>query len=335
MTALSEYARLESGGLWRPAPDIARRDVVVSFGEATLVIADGAGRALSHWSLPAIERVGTDAEGATYAPGVDAGETLDLTDPSMIAAIEKVRRVLARGQARPRRLRFGLYGATAVAVVAVAIFWLPGALTQQALSVVPPAKRTEIGATLLGHLQAQTGPTCRGALGTDALSRLTTRLFGTAPVQVVVVPTDLPAAVALPGDILVLPQPLIAGSSEPAVLAGHLIVAQSGPDPLEPLLDSLGVTTTARLMTTGEIPTDRLQGYAGSLLTTPPVASDPDQLINAFAAAGVALSPFAYSLDPTGETVLHLIEADGLLATPLAEVMSDGDWVSLQGICAD
>lgn len=51
MTALKEYERLESGGLWRMTPQDQRRDVIVSFGDATLVISDSANRALSHWSL--------------------------------------------------------------------------------------------------------------------------------------------------------------------------------------------------------------------------------------------------------------------------------------------
>lgn len=40
MTALREYDRLEATGLWRPGPEEQRREVVVSIGEATLVITD-------------------------------------------------------------------------------------------------------------------------------------------------------------------------------------------------------------------------------------------------------------------------------------------------------
>ena len=50
MTALTEYQRLETSGIWRGAPDEQRRDVTVSLGDATVVIYDGAGRALAHWS---------------------------------------------------------------------------------------------------------------------------------------------------------------------------------------------------------------------------------------------------------------------------------------------
>ena len=40
MTAIKEFERLESLGLWRDLKDSQRREVVVSFGESTLVLSD-------------------------------------------------------------------------------------------------------------------------------------------------------------------------------------------------------------------------------------------------------------------------------------------------------
>ncbi|HEX9857058.1 MAG TPA: hypothetical protein VGA75_01800, partial [Paracoccaceae bacterium] len=58
MTALKKYQKLESPGLWRDTPDAQRREVVVNFGEASLVLSDPRNdSALSHWSLPAVERL--------------------------------------------------------------------------------------------------------------------------------------------------------------------------------------------------------------------------------------------------------------------------------------
>ena len=56
MTALSDYQRLEAPGVWRPSPDAQRRDVIVSLGDATLVLSDQKDAALAHWSLAAVER---------------------------------------------------------------------------------------------------------------------------------------------------------------------------------------------------------------------------------------------------------------------------------------
>jgi hypothetical protein len=49
----------------------------------------------------------------------------------------------------------------------------------------------------------------------------------------------------------------------------------------------------------------------------------------------VPTSPYAYAVDPTGETVLALIEADPFRSKSPQPVLTDGDWISLQAICAD
>ncbi|MEM1073925.1 MAG: hypothetical protein AAGI36_05695, partial [Pseudomonadota bacterium] len=76
MTALKKYARLEASGLWRAAPDEQRREVVVSIGEATLVISDMRDSAITHWSLAAVERSNPGKRPALFHPDGDPGETL-------------------------------------------------------------------------------------------------------------------------------------------------------------------------------------------------------------------------------------------------------------------
>ena len=56
-TVLEKYQRLEAEGVWRPDPDVQRRDVIVSIGEATLILSDLNENALTHWSLPAVKRM--------------------------------------------------------------------------------------------------------------------------------------------------------------------------------------------------------------------------------------------------------------------------------------
>jgi len=59
MTALSKYDRLEATGLWRADPEAQRREVIVSIGNATLVIAD-----INDRHLPPRRRPGRDAGAA-------------------------------------------------------------------------------------------------------------------------------------------------------------------------------------------------------------------------------------------------------------------------------
>ena len=58
MTALTKYQRLECVGLWRLTASAQLREVVVGLRDTTLVLADPRTEmALSHWSLPSVERV--------------------------------------------------------------------------------------------------------------------------------------------------------------------------------------------------------------------------------------------------------------------------------------
>ena len=109
MTALDRYVRLESEALWRDEPGGQRRDVTISFGDATLVIADPTGRPLAHWSLPALIRQNPDAAPAIYAPDDDASETLEIVDTTMVEAIEEVRKALAKSRPHPGKLRHWLH----------------------------------------------------------------------------------------------------------------------------------------------------------------------------------------------------------------------------------
>ena len=54
---------------------------LVSFGNATLVITDGAGRPLTHWSLAAITGCNPGKLPAVFGPGIDDDEdALELDD---------------------------------------------------------------------------------------------------------------------------------------------------------------------------------------------------------------------------------------------------------------
>ncbi|MDZ4134258.1 MAG: hypothetical protein U1D06_01510, partial [Paracoccaceae bacterium] len=146
MTALKKYQKLESPGLWRDTPQAQRREVVVNFGDASLVLSDPRNEAaLSHWSLPAVERLNPGGLPALYAPGPDAVETLELNDPDMIAALETVRGALAHARPRPGRLRGVILAVGSSLILGLGVFWLPGALIKHTASVVPPSMRAQIG----------------------------------------------------------------------------------------------------------------------------------------------------------------------------------------------
>lgn len=337
MTALTEYDRLEATALWRPEGETQRVEVVVSLGEATLIISDPNDKTLSHWSLPAIERVnGTNERLAIFSPGPDTDERLETEDETMIAAILRIQRAVARGGSHHGRLRGALYGAVCLGVLALGVFWLPGALVRQAVTIVPGVTRTHIGDALLTRIERLSGQPCDTVHGAHALQALKSRLATNGAGEIIVLRNGVQSAKHLPGGIILLDRSVIEDHEDPDVVAGFVLAEQqraADVDPLEHLLRSAGLMTSLRLLTSGEIPAEALDTYAEELMRQDPAPVDTDLLIERFAAAQVRPLPYAYAQDITGESTLALIEADAVRLQSARPVLTDGDWVALQNIC--
>ncbi len=338
MTALKKYQKLESPGLWRDAPEAQRREVTVAFGEASLVLSDPrTGSALSHWSLAAVHRLNPGSSPALYAPDAAAqAEMLEIDDATMIGAIEQVRGAIAQARARPGRLRGALLGGGALILGLLAVFWLPGALIEQTAALVPPSARVAIGQMVLADLTRLTGLPCTKPLGKEATDRLAARVLGTGGGPILVVRDGVTGALALPGGFVILSRALVEQQDGPDAAAGFVLAENmraAAHDPLVPVLEHAGILATLRLLTTGALPPQAVDGYAEVLLRQPPPPDEPEALLAAFEATAIASTPYAYARDPSGETVLTLIEADPFRGKATPPVLPDADWVSLQGIC--
>ena len=339
MTALSAYDRLEASGLWRASPQHQRRDVIISLGEATLTISDLNDQALAHWSIPAVARSNPGQTPALYHPDGDPGEVLELgaDEAEMIAAIDKLLTAVDRARPHPGRLRLISLALSIAAVVALCVFWLPGAVLDHTVSVVPKVKRQELGAALLGKIRRVAGRPCDEAQALPALNRLSTRLPSPGgPAQLVVLRDGVPQATHLPGGIILLNRTLLEDYEEPDVAAGFIIAEHLRAeleDPLHRLLDEAGLIATIRLLTTGALPDATLKAYGETLLAAAPDALDDATLLAGFEAWSVRASPYAYARDITGESTLGLIEADPFTSTAPDPLISDADWLRLQNIC--
>ncbi|TCP41296.1 hypothetical protein [Rhodovulum marinum] len=336
MTALKRFQRLESPGLWREHAEAQRRNVILSFGDASLVVSDSAERVLAHWSLAALDRLNPGETPALYSPGADSDETLEVDDALMIEALETVRLAVARSRPRPGRLRLALFAAIAAGIVALGVFWLPGALVRHTVSVVPAQVRAEIGRDLLTRVTRVAGQPCTRPGGTRALDRLSERLLPGTGTRVLVMPSGMPRAAHLPGRLILLNRALVEDHEDASAVAGFILAeaaraAQT--DPLAVLLDEAGLLATLHLLTSGSLPERALADHARTVLAAPPAPLPQSALLTRFAAAGVPSTPYAYALDVSGEAVLGLIEADPLRGKTPAPLLSDGDWVQLQAIC--
>ncbi|SFS15624.1 hypothetical protein [Yoonia litorea] len=336
MTALERYVRLESDALWRATPDDQRRDVVISFGKATLVIADQAGRPLAHWSLTALIRKNQGVQPALYVPDEDESELLEISDDTMVEAIEEVRKALSKSRPHPGKLRLWLTGLGITAAVLLATLWLPSALTRQTLAVVPPAKRSEIGMVMLDHMTQTTGPVCDDPRAKRASGRLAERLFGAeTPVKIFVVPSLPARSLRLPGGIVVISSDMLRLIDDPASAAGFILAAwmdDEMDDPLEPILDETGVGSTLRLLTTGGIDDATLQAYALRLAQEEAQSPEPQVIATALATAGVPFGPYVNAIDKLTGSRPEL-GPDPLSGVGYTPILNDSDWVSLRNAC--
>ncbi|WP_172330455.1 hypothetical protein [Mangrovicoccus sp. HB161399] len=342
MTALTQYQRLEAPGVWHESPDSQRKDVFVSLGEATLVINDRSDAALTHWSLAAIRRIAPGNDPAIYAPGPEDDERLELTDPDMIAAIDTVRRAVARSQPRSGALRVFLTLCLFAAALAAAVLWLPGALVTHTAQALPEATRQDIGRRLVIALEPYSGRPCRDIPGRRALGKLQKRLFGDAPWELRVLEngTDVKA---LPGGILVIGGELLSEEDGPDVVAGHLLAAaamSAEEDPMVWFLELAGPWHTFRMLTTGVVPQE-LMGQAADALALgqlPPALvpglADPDPVLQRFSEAELSSGPYGRSALPGGDAWIEMIEGDPYPGGTPVPVLSDADWLRLQSVCS-
>jgi hypothetical protein len=335
MTALTKYARLEATGLWRATPEDQRREVIVSIGDATLVIIDKNSQPLTHWSLAAIERAGGGAGPAIFHPDGDPGETLELPqdETEMIAAIETLRSAIEKTRARPGRLRWVGMTVSALVVLWAAVFWLPGAMQDHTLKVVPQVKRAEIGRALLKQIERVSGSVCADPSGRAALALLSKRL-GAGPLAVL--PDMARPSLHLPGNLIVMNRSVVEDFEEPDVAAGFIVnelTRRDTTDPLRELLQKVGLRENFRLLTTGDMTPAALDAYAEFLMTTPAPPPDTAALLARFGHAALRSTPYAYAMDITGETTLNLIEGDPMNGKLTEPLMSDANWLRLQSIC--
>lgn len=332
-TALDKFQRLEGTGLWRETPEAQRREVIVSLGDATLVIKDSNDRALTHWSLPAVRRMNPGQRPAIFYPDGDSSETLEVGDDhsEMIDAIEKLRKAVARPQRNSGRLRKSVLAVSTIGIAMLALFWLPNALANHALKVVPKVARQSIGQDMQQLATRLSGKACSSPLALPALDALQKRLQVRS---ISVLPNALREAVALPGNVVLLGRDTIEDFEEPDVAAGFVLAAQAAaPDPLRGVLETGGIAASLRLLTTGTLPEDLLMRHIEQLVSTPPEAIADETLIAAFEEKRVRLSPYALAKDPSGESTLALIEAAPFTEELPEPILIDRYWVALQGIC--
>jgi hypothetical protein len=337
MTALKKYQRLECPGLWRETEGAQRREVIVGFREATLVLSDPRTEAaFTHWSLPAVQRMNPGEMPARFAPAEDSAETLEIDDPDMVVALETVRGAVLRARPHPGRLRGLIVAGGTALVLGLGLVWGPGALVSHTAAMLPQATRLDLGLLALADLSRLTAVPCATEPGKEATAQLSERLFGPGGAQIVVLRDGLDGSAALPGGLILLGRAVVERAQGPEVAAGYALAAAAtaeASDPVLALLSHAGTLATFRLLTTGQMDPGAVAGFGETFLRQTAAPAPDETLLARFEAAGVPSAPYAWARDPSGETTLTLIEADPFRSAAPRPLLADNDWVSLQAIC--
>jgi hypothetical protein len=302
MTALKAYERLECTGLWRSGPAMQRREVVVSCGQATLILTDMQNRPLAHWSLAAIDVQTHKEDAATLRPAPGSEESLEISDKTMLEALQKVQKAIDRSRPHPGRLRFILAVSSVVLLSFVTLIWGPQAMVSYASNVLPEAKRAQLGRALVERIGQLAGPYCTSPEGIRSAALLVERLAPKAALELRVLPGQRTAPIVLPGGKVILFDNMVGQSDDPAVTAAYVaaaIATLNDADPLGLYLEDAGPFVSISLITSNELSNRQL-----------------DQL------AKIALSDQrrpASATQPPAPTTLP--------------ALPDGAWLGLQAIC--
>ena len=336
MTALKEYDRLECTGLWRSGPADQRREVAVSFGEATLVLTDMQNRALAHWSLAAIDLQKYTSDTAILRPGSDSAESLEISDRVMLEALTKIHKAIARNRPHPGRLRLILALVIVISVCMISAIWGPKAVISYASTVLPKVKRVQLGDALAQRIGQLAGPYCSSPEGTHTAQQLADRLNTDRTLPLLVLRGQRTLPITLPGGKIILFENMLTASDDPAVTAGYILSALAAfdhRDPLRAYLEQAGPFTALSLVASNNLSKTQVDQLAKIALSQPLTPPPQTALLNLFSTSKISSSPFARV--KAGTEVQGLIAQDPFLTGSPYPILADGAWLGLQAICSN
>ena len=334
MTALKKYDRLECTGLWRSHLTAQKREVVLSFGKATLVLTDTQNRALSHWSLAAVEVQKGKMGQATLRPGLDAEESIEITDKVMLEALLKVKKEISQTRPHPGKLRL-IIGIVILATISLGtIFFGPQAFVSYASKVLPDAKLLQLTEALGERIGQLAGPYCKNPEGNIAAQKLTKRLKSKNLRQISVLPGRRDKAIVIPGGMVILFENMINTTNNPEVTAGYILSALADYEYEEPVqlhLSKVGFPVSLGLIMSNQLSKPQIDKLAKNALALLPNPASNKTLLDSFRTAKVSSTPFARMLN--NEASVYLISNDPFPKKSPNLILPDGAWLGIQSIC--
>ncbi len=373
MTALAKYAKLEAEARYFDGESAQPRDVVLCFGERSLVIMAFDETVLAHWPLASLRAVGLRRDSAVQlVPQQGSDERLMLSDRQMLSAIGEVCPDLYhRAVDRKGVRRAFLWAGAAVASLALIVFVLVPMLAGQLALLIPPEREQQLGDAVVEQLQTLLSlggggrpAICDTPSGLEALERMAERLNADPrlpyPLRVGVLDHGMLNAIALPGGRILIFRGLIEAAGSPEELAGvlaHEIGHVVSHDPTREALRAAGTAGILGLLL-GDVFGASIVVVATDAVVNASYQRDAETradetAYSLLADAGLPSRPFADFFDKMRKKYGDM---DGLLALIASHpglegraeraaaadrigdgtyepVLSDQDWVALRGIC--
>ncbi len=295
MTAIDKYTRLEALGQWREGPNTPPREVVVSFGNATLLLSDLNENPLCHWAMAATSRLSLDGANAVYTPDTEGFETLEIDDAEMVEAIAQVSRAAVNRNHRTPWLRWIFIGLLVAATGAI-FYTTPSLLQGQAVRMTGPESARKLGTDMVAALETDT---CRNPQADVARDIFQSRLFPDGR-ALLLIARDQQHATVFPGGVVVIGGDALQAMRGPSDLArlATTLFAQSEVA-LAQMFEASSPRELFKYITTGQLSDERLAQAAQSIVDGP-------------------------ELRETAE-----------YTAPSQPLLRDQDWVTLQGICLE
>ncbi|MFQ5565285.1 MAG: M48 family metallopeptidase [Paracoccaceae bacterium] len=373
MTALAKYAKLEAEGRYFDGESALPRDVVLSFGERSLVIMGFNEEVLAHWPLASLRAVGLRRDSAVQlVPHRDSDERLVLSDRQMLAAIGEVCPGLYHRPVDRKGVRRALlWAGGAVGSLALIVFVLVPLLAGQLALMIPPAREQQLGDAVVEQLQSllelaggDRPGICDTPSGVAALDRMVARLDPDPhlpyPLRVGVLDHGMANALALPGGRILIFRGLLEAADNPEEVAGvlaHEIGHVVYHDPTREALRAAGTAGILGLLL-GDVFGASIVVAATDAVVNASYQRDAETRADetAYALLGAAelpTRPFADFFTKMRKEYGEMPEFLQLLAShpglegraqraaaadrigegPYEPALSDQDWVALRGIC--
>jgi hypothetical protein len=369
MTALERYAKLEAVARYLDGVSSEAREVVLSFGERSLVIMGLDDRPIAHWPLASLRALGPPAERPLeLVPDPGSDERLLLEDGEMSAAIAEVCPDLHPPGTPPRHwLGRAALGAAALAAVAGAVVFLVLPHVPDRLSdMVPPEREAALGAAAAARIPALLAADASGAVpgqcvaaeGTAALRTLVARLAPASGVPLRVAVLDHPGVgvFGLPGGQVVIQRGLIDRARSPeevAAVLAHAAGHAAARDPLNAALDGGGLGAAAILLGSADggwaataaadaalapVPAPQAEARADAAAFATleaaglPIRSLPELMARLAAEPGPP-PPYLSAHPWSAEWAAGAAAADPVGDAPFQPALSDRDWIALNAIC--